>query len=126
MNVIRFVKIVPLENNPLYVIFTQHTYHNRQKLSERKVSQFAVFHPNGLKTFAVFASSLWKVLKKAIAELRKLSKIHKNHKTFLSLNFCHLRYNKRLRIIVCEILKVKILVISANNMHNLPKLSLPC
>ena len=35
-------------------------YRKQQKLSERKVSQFIGFHPNVAKTFAVFASSVWK------------------------------------------------------------------
>ena len=46
-----------------------------------------------------FASSVWTVLKKAIAEVNicqenfhNSSKICKNRKTFLSLDFCHLRY----------------------------------
>ena len=43
------------------------------------------------KTFAVFASSVWKVLlKKAIADLNNFlnsSEICKNHETFLSINF---------------------------------------
>ena len=51
------------------------------------------------KTFLVFALSVWKVLKKAIAQLNLFqenfcasSKFHKNCKTFLLPNFYHLRY----------------------------------
>ena len=60
------------------------TYCKRQKLSEIKVSWFTGFHSNVGKTFAVFASSVWIVLKKAIAQLKHSSenfcyssKIHK-------------------------------------------------
>ena len=56
-----------------YSLLVGHTYivvHcKRQKLSERKVSQFTGIHPNVGKTFVVFALSAWKVLKKAIAKL---------------------------------------------------------
>ena len=41
----------------------------RQKLNERKVLWYTGFHPNVAKTLAVFTSSVWKVLKKAIAQL---------------------------------------------------------
>ena len=37
-------------------------YHKRQKLSERKVLRFTGFHSNVEKTFAIFASSVVKVL----------------------------------------------------------------
>ena len=70
--------------------------HKRQKLSKKKVSQFTGFHSNIRKTFAGLTSSALKVLKKAIAQkihrenFRALSKIRKNCKTFLPLNFFHL------------------------------------
>ena len=41
--------------------------HKRHKFSRRKVLQFTGFHPHVGETFAVFASSVWKVLKKTIA-----------------------------------------------------------
>ena len=76
-----------------------HAYCKWYKLSERKVLQFIGFHPNVGKVFVVFASSLWKVLKEAIAELNirwktfsNSSKICKNCETFLSLKFCGLQY----------------------------------
>ena len=59
-------------------------YLKRQKLNERKVLQFTGFHPNVGKTFAGLASSVLKVLKKAIAikvhheNFRVLSKIHES------------------------------------------------
>ena len=55
------------------------------------------------KHFAVFASTVWKVLKKAITELTSHQenfcdslKICENHETFLSLNFCCLQYLLRI------------------------------
>ena len=74
------------------------TYHKKQKLSERKDPLFTGFHLNVRKTFMAFASSVYNYMestKEAIAKLninllenfRNLSKICKNCKTFLSLNF---------------------------------------
>ena len=61
----------------------------RQKLSKKKVSQFTGSQPNAGKAFAVFTSTVWKLLKKAIAELnirqenfQDLSKIHKKLRNF--------------------------------------------
>ena len=60
-----------------------------QKLSKRKVSRFTGFHASIEKTLA---SSVWRVLKEAIAELNNhwenfcsSLKIHENCETFLSL-----------------------------------------
>ena len=39
-------------------------YRKQQKLSGRKVLRFIALHPSVGKTFVVFASSVWKVLKK--------------------------------------------------------------
>ena len=65
------------------------------KLSERKVLQFTGFHPSVGKTFTFFASSVWKVMKKAIAQLSiRRDNFHDSSKireTFLSLNFCCLQ-----------------------------------
>ena len=67
-------------------------------VNERKVLQFTGCHANVGKTFTGLASSVMKVLQKAIAHkiYREnfciLSKIHENHKTFLSLSFYHLWY----------------------------------
>ena len=72
-----------------------HKYFERQKLSNRKVSQLTGFHPNVRKTLAVFALSIRKLLKKAIAQLNicreNFCGSSKIRKTFLSLNFCCLR-----------------------------------
>ena len=74
-------------------------YCKRKRLSEIKVLQFPRFHPHIGTTFVVFGLSVWKVLKKAIAQLNiwwenfcSSSKIRENCETFLSLNFCRLRY----------------------------------
>ena len=62
-------------------------YREQQKLSERKVLWITGFHPDVRKIFAVFASSVWKVLKKATAQqnicrenFHGSSKICENHK----------------------------------------------
>ena len=54
-----------------YIITTyvQCTYLKWQKLSKRKVLWLTGFYPNVGKTFAVFTLTVWKVLKKAFAEL---------------------------------------------------------
>ena len=46
----------------------KHLYHVPQKLSKRKLKQFTGFYPSVGQTFTVFASSVWKVLKTAIAK----------------------------------------------------------
>ena len=43
-------------------------YRKQQKLSERKVLRFTGFHSNVGKTFMSLASSVLKVLRKAIAQ----------------------------------------------------------
>ena len=48
---------------------------NLTERGKRKVSQFTIFYPNEGKTFTVFASSVWKVLKKAIAQLNSRRKL---------------------------------------------------
>ena len=62
--------------------------------------QFTEFHPNVGKIFAVFASSVWKVLKKAIAQLNiRRKNFHGSLKiweTFFLLNFCNSYIYQRL------------------------------
>jgi len=79
--------------------FVQNTLNNQQKLSERQILWFPRFHPNIGKTFAVFASPVLKVPKKAIAQLNihlenfwKSSKICENCTSFLLCSFCRLQY----------------------------------
>ena len=67
-------------------------YFKRQKLSERKFSWFTRFHPNVGKTFAVFASSVLKVLLLLKAFVGKTFVICEKCEAFLSCSFCGLRY----------------------------------
>ena len=54
---------------------------------------FTGFHPNVGKTFAVFTLSVWKALKKAIAQLnirwKSFRGLLKICETMISLDFCH-------------------------------------
>ena len=81
-------------------VFCTKYLNNRQKLSKRQVLRFPGFHPNVGKTFVVFASSVLKVPKKAIAQLNihlknfhGSSKICENCTSFLLRSFCCLRYS---------------------------------
>ena len=79
-------------------LFAHDTYCKQQKLSKRKVLQFTQFHLDAGKAFTGLASSVLKVLQKAIAHkihwenFHISSKICENRKSFLSLNFYRLRY----------------------------------
>ena len=92
--VVWFVWIIYCING--YTGVTLMQYLKQQKLSERKVSRFIGFHSSVGKTFADLASSVLKVLKKAIVKkihpenFCVLSKICENCKTFRLLNFCRL------------------------------------
>ena len=57
------------------------SYRKQKKLSSRKVSQLNGLHPNVGKTFAIFVSSVLKVLKKVIENFHKSAKL-----------FCGLQY----------------------------------
>jgi len=68
-----------------YICSNIDIYRKQQKLSERKVSWLTGFNPNVGKTFvAFFASSAWKILKKAVANM--IYQNLKNQVTFFLLN----------------------------------------
>ena len=61
----------------------------------RKVCLFTGFHSTVVNTFTDLASSVLKeshYSKDLLENFRVLSKIREDRKTFLLLNFCHLRY----------------------------------
>ena len=71
---INFKNIVSYHKNYL----SMQIYRERQKLMERKVSQFTGFPPKVGKTFVVFPSSVLKVLPLLKAFVGKTFAIHQN------------------------------------------------
>ena len=67
-------------------------YRKRQKLSERKVSQFTEFHSNVGKIFTGLASFVLKVLKKAIAQKIHWENLHFVENLRILRNFSRLTF----------------------------------
>ena len=70
-------------------------YRKKQKLREKEITKLTGFHPNVGKTFVVFPSSAWKVLRKTIALVKCCPKYYcsfQNSTTFYLRNCHRLRY----------------------------------